>query len=257
MTRDFVNRANEVKPVAMITEGTRIDTGRTDESEAKVYKDSKEDILKAGNLVFVDFNFKDVDRFKTFYRVSVEAGRKMVISFKHACFLERYHQDRKLDVPDSKDENILILKPKRLTGTYDDSDYTERFIKSRLGYPNLITAEDAVKNPSRYMIVLNFWYFNSLVDLRPKGSLYIHSLSEPFNEEMELSFERMMNWLGHFKMNFKQTHCSGHCCGADIKGMIKTIRPKTLFPIHTERPEMFKGLAKKVMMVKEGKQYVL
>jgi ribonuclease J len=257
MTRDFVDRAREARPAAMIAEGTRIDTGKTDESEARVYKDSRGDILKAGGLVFADFNFKDVDRFKTFYRISRETDRKMVISFKHACFLERYHKDRELGVPDSRGENILLLKPKRLTGTYDDSDYTERYIKNRLSYPNLITAGDLLKNPSKYMIVLNFWYFNMLVDLNPKNSLYIHSLSEPFNEEMQISFRRMMNWLDHFRMNFRQVHCSGHCCGADIKGMIKTIRPGMLFPIHTEHPEMFKGLAEKVVDVEEGRRYIL
>ncbi len=255
MTQDFINAAKEAKPIAMITEGTRIDADKKDESEQKVYKDSKNEILKSDGLVIADFNFKDVDRFKTFYKIAKEVGRKLVINFKHACFLERYFLDGKLNVPDSKDENILILKPKRMTGTYDAGDYAEKFIKNRLDYPNIIIADEIRKNPEKYIIVLNFWYFNTLVDLKPKDGLYIHSLSEPFNEEMEFSFKRMENWLNYFNLRLFQSHCSGHASGPELKEIIKTINPKVLYPIHTEHPEMFKGLGIETVDVEFGKEY--
>jgi ribonuclease J len=257
MTTDFINAAKESKPIAMITEGTRVDIKKTDESEQKIYRESKKEISQCKKLSIVDFNFKDVARFTTFYRMARDIGKKLVISFKHACFLERYHKDKKLQTPDSIDENILLLKPKRLTGTYSDEDYTDRYIRDRLSYPNIITAEEIIKKPSKYMVILNFWYFNNLVDLKPNGGLYIHSLSEPFNEEMEISYERMHNWLKFFDLKFVQSHCSGHICGPDLRELIKTVRPKELFPIHTEHPGLFRELGMKTRMVKEGKVYRL
>lgn len=146
MTMDFVNRAKEVKPIAMITEGTRIDIPKSDESEPKVYGESKQEVLKCKELSIVDFNFKDVDRFRTFYQIAKDTRRTMVISFKHTCFLERYHLDKKLGVPNSTGENIMIFKPKRMTGTYIKEDFVDSYIKSRLDYPNLITAEDSEKS---------------------------------------------------------------------------------------------------------------
>jgi len=257
MTVDFIKATKETKPIAMITEGTRIDINKTGESERKVYAKSKEQIGNCNNLTFVDFNFKDVDRFTTFYRIAKDLGKKLVISFKHACFLERYHKDKLLGTPNSTDEHILLLKPKRLTGTYIDEDYSDYYIKKRLNYPNIITADDIRKNPAKYMVVLNFWYLNMLIDLKPKNGVYVHSLSEPFNEEMEISYDRMHNWLNHFDLKFVQSHCSGHICGNDLKNLIKDINPKTLYPIHTEKPEMFQKLAKDVEVVKEGKMYKL
>lgn len=257
MTMDFVNKAKESKPIAMITEGTRINIPKSDESEPKVYADSKQDILKNNGLAIVDFNFKDVDRFKTFYKIAKETGKRMVISFKHACYLDQYCLDKKLDVPDCKGEGILLFKPKRMTGKYLDGDYTDGYMKCRIGQSNITTAEEIVKNPSKYMIVLNFWYFNTLVDLNAEKSLYIHSLSEPFNEEMEMSYGRMKNWLDHFKIKFVQHHCSGHINGSDMKELIAMINPKELFPIHTEKPGMFRGMTHKVNRVKEGKEYKL
>ena len=257
MTNDFINIAEMKKPIALITEGTRIDTNKTDESEKKVYTVSEKAILNCNNLSIVDFNFKDVDRFTTFYKIAKKLNKKLVISFKHACFLEKYSIDKKLKSPDSRDENILILKPKRLTGTYIDEDYVDLYIKKRLNYPNIITAQDINKNPNQYMVVLNFWYFNNLIDLETNNGIYIHSLSEPFNEEMEISFDRMHNWLDYFKLKFIQSHCSGHICGSDLKELIKLINPKKLFPIHTEHPDMFNKLKMKNIMVEEGKMYKL
>ena len=258
LTRDFIERAKEEKPIAMITEGTRIGEKRGDESEEKVYAEAKRGLENAKGLRVVDFNFKDVDRFRTFYRISRELDKFLVISFKHACFLERYHKDEKLGVPDSRGEGILLLKPKMRTGTYADYDYiSEPYIKSRLNYPNIITAEEISKNPEDYIVVLNYWYFTTLIDLKPEKGIYIHSLSEPFNEEMEISFERMMEWLRLFNLRYVHAHCSGHAYGEDIINMIREIKPKKIFPIHTENPEGFKVLDGEIVMVKEGERYTL
>jgi len=256
MTRDFIEKAQAAKPVAMVSEGTRIDIPEDKSSEKTVYATSSEVVKNANQLVLVDFNFKDVDRFRTFYKIAKETGRKLVISFKHACFLEKYHEDGQLNVPDSKDENIMILKPKRMTGTYNDSDYRDEYIKKRMNYPNIITAEELRKDQNKYIKILNFWYLNQLIDLQPAaGSTYIHAHSEPFNEEMEFSEKRLNNWLAHFKLEKVQSHCSGHACGAEIKELIEKISPKKLFPIHTEHPEMFKKLSMHTELVRNGKKY--
>ena len=257
MTNDFIEGSQQAKPVAMITEGTRINKKRTNESEKKIYHDSKKKIQQNKTLSLVDFNFKDVDRFTTFYQIAKDLGKTLVINFKHACFLEQYSLDKKLHVPPITDSHIALLKPKRLTGTYINDDYTDTYIKKRLQYTNILTAADITKNPSKYMIVLNFWYFSDLIDLKPNNGLYIHSLSEPFNEEMELSYDRMKNWLKHFQIEFFQSHCSGHINGDDLKELIKTIHPKKLFPIHTEYPQLFKSLPGKTIRVNEGKTYKL
>jgi ribonuclease J len=257
MTDEFIKAAQQTKPVAMITEGTRIEKKKTNESEQKIYRDSKRKIQRSNTFSIVDFNFKDVDRFTTFYKIAKDLGKILVINFKHACFLEQYYQDKKLQMPPVTDKQIALLKPKRLTGTYIDEDYTDSYIKKRLQYQNIITAADITKNPSKYIVILNFWYFSDLVDLKPKNGLYIHSLSEPFNEEMEISYDRMMNWLRHFEITFFQSHCSGHINGDDLKELITTVKPKNLYPIHTQHPELFRKLPIKTIMVREGKTYKL
>ncbi len=257
-TLEFVSEAEKVKPLAVITEGTRIDQPKTNITENSVYDKSKKSLASNSKMSIVDFNFKDVDRFTTFYRIAKELDKQLVISFKHACFLEQYFKDKKLNVPNSTDDFINILLPKRNTGTYNyKEDYRDSFIKKRLNYPNIISAEEIRKNPSKYIVVLNFWYFNTMVDLKPYNGMYIHSLSEPFNEEMEISYDRMMNWLNHFNLNLIQSHCSGHINGEDLKTILMKISPKKLFPIHTVHPQHFSSLNLNTVLINEGKTYKL
>jgi len=257
MTGEFIERAAEAEPIAMITEGTRMDIqGKEHASEARVYAESKEQVLDTKKLALADFNFKDADRLRTFYNIARDTGRKFVISFKHACFLKRYAKDEKLDVPPLDDPHILIYKQRRKTGTYDDKDY-KSFERQFLGMPNLVTAPEIREMEDKILMVLNFWSLNELVDLDPgPGSTYIHSLSEAFNEEMAISQARMDHWLEHFGLRKVQSHCSGHACGAEIKELIAEIDPKTLFPIHTEHPKLFRDeFGAKVVMPKEGTTY--
>ena len=66
MTRDFVERASSEKLLALIVEGTRIADEMREESEQLVAKESQNIISTTDRLVLVDFNFKDVDRLRTF-----------------------------------------------------------------------------------------------------------------------------------------------------------------------------------------------
>ncbi len=66
MTSDFIEKAKEVKPIALICEGTRIDKNGKEESEQIVFNDANKIVNGSDRLVFADFNFKDVDRMRTF-----------------------------------------------------------------------------------------------------------------------------------------------------------------------------------------------
>jgi ribonuclease J len=94
--------------------------------------------------------------------------------------------------------------------------------------------------------------------MKPKpGARYIHSASEPYNEEQELSQERIDAWIDHFGMVKFQSHCSGHARGKDLIQAISEINPKIVFPIHTENPEVYKKSVQNVVEVSEAVTYSL
>jgi hypothetical protein len=72
-----------------------------------------------------------MDRVRTFYRIAKENGRRLlVVKLKDCChyyYLKYMSQDserQKLGVPnyDDDDKNIVIYKPKQVSGTYADGD---------------------------------------------------------------------------------------------------------------------------------------
>lgn len=257
MTRDFIEKAKEVKPIALISEGTRINDEEREESEDKVYKDSSKIVSSTERLVLADFNFKDVDRLRTFYNVAKENGRKFVVKLNDAYFLKWLSQDPKLGVPKIDDENIIIYVPKKKSGTYSDSDYKgkeEQFVDRN----NAWTAEQIAVKEGKVLCAIGFFSFTALIDIKPDpGAAYIHSASEPYNEEQVIDQKRIDSWIEHFGMNKFQSHCSGHARGQDLLNAVKEIGAKMLYPVHTEFPELYKSVTDSITLVKEAVKYEL
>jgi ribonuclease J len=55
MTRDFIEKVKEVKPIAFISEGTRITDEAKEESEELVHKVSSKIVSETDRLVLADF----------------------------------------------------------------------------------------------------------------------------------------------------------------------------------------------------------
>jgi len=255
MTEDFIAKAKEVKPIALITEGTRIADKEKEESEKIVYQECSKVISKNNRLVFADFNFKDVDRFQTFYKIAQETGRKLVVKINDAHFLKYLSQDKHLSVPDIDDEHIVIYLPKKGSGTYSDSDYTASE-RQFLNLNNAWTADQIAARESKVLCCMGFYSFTLLIDIKPKpGAIYIHSSSEPYNEGQVISNDRADAWIEHFGMNRVQSHCSGHARGQDLLKAVNEIDAKMLFPVHTEHPEAYKKISKNITIVEEDVKY--
>lgn len=257
MTEEFIKEAKATKPVALFCEGTRITEEPANESEERVHVEANKIVSKTRNLVFADFNFKDIDRVRTFYDIAKETGRKLVIKMRDCHYLKYLSQDQNLDIPNYDDENIIIYKPKYRSGTYSNSDYTgdDATFASQ---SNAKTAAEISANPEKYLCALGYFQFTSLIDMKPKSGMpYIHSASEPYNEEQVLSQERVDNWLEHFDMKKYQIHCSGHAKGQDLFDVVKEIDAKMLYPIHTDHPTEYVKVTRKMIIVEEGKKYTI
>jgi ribonuclease J len=106
---------------------------------------------------------------------------------------------------------------------------------------------------------MDFFDLFVLLDIKPiLGSTFIHSLTEPFNEEMEIDFDKMQNWLDKFNVSLKHAHASGHANRNQLKEFSDTISVKQIFPIHTENTMLFKEFAKENVRITElNKSYKL
>jgi ribonuclease J len=266
-SNDFIEKAADADPIIMISEGTRIKEKEA-RTEEYVQKESTKYINKKKGLVIANFPIRDTERLLTFYNTAISNKRKLIIEYRQAMLLDLLRQHGIENLPKSDNENIRIFYPKKSWGLVGRNDFTDEQIKqdyspwekNYLDLDNIIIAEEIRKNQKEYVMFMNYFQLNNLMDIKPKkGSVHIRSICEPFSEEMELDQKRIDNWLKLFSLYpERKIHSSGHACGPAIFEMINKINPKKLFPVHTINPEFFKELPhRKVIYPKYGKKFIV
>ncbi len=244
LTEDFIEGASKDVPDVLLCEGTRIDSTES-RTEEDVLIDCNRILSRARQLVIADYADRDIVRFKTFYNLALEHGRKLVISKKDAYLIQEL-MGTGLDLPGIQGEDILIYIDRRKTGRYVNSDYSS-WERPYLEMNNAVKGDFVHNHQEELIVHFGFYDINELIDLKPNpGSIYIHSTSEPHNEEQLIDQDRLDNWLTHFHLPRFHVHASGHASGLDLLQIVQDIQPKKLIPIHTESQNLFELMSENV-----------
>ena len=131
------------------------------------------------------------------------------------------------------DPNILMFEREKETSyTWEEvlgKKYPGRVIES--SYINLHQGE--------VILAASLYDMNEMVTIQPKpGSVYILSQSEPFNEEAEINYDKLLNWLELCGIPVYQVHASGHLCPHELKELVSQIEPKKVFIVHSDKPKL-------------------
>jgi len=257
MTRDFVENASRVKPAAIVTEATNM-TGATVSSEAEVEGKLDNIVSRADGIVLAEFGYSDVDRLNSFYHVAKKNRRCLAVSLKQAYLLDALRKDKNLRVPALDDEAILIFRKSKKRFDKWENQLIERYE----GQNKVFDVFEVSKQQCKVVLAASFYDFEELVALQPEaGSCYVLSASEPFNEEMELDYEKLINWLRHYGLPQYHVHVSGHMMPLQLKAALKEINAKKIFPVHTESADLFarfmRDLKSQVTLVEKCKTYTL
>ncbi len=189
---------------------------------------------------------RDVDRLTTLHSAALAAGRELVVSVRTAHLLSQVaprFPSGTVPVPGSPGLRVYARR-KRTT-----------YLWERPYLDGALTAEEVRARGRQYLLALDLAHFPELIDLRPpRGSPYIHSMSEPFSED-DVSEQVMHNWLHHFGLVFHQMHASGHASAAELLNLIRSTGARTVYPIHTEHPEAFAPAGPTVRSPELGRTY--
>ena len=255
LTQKFIEEAARLRPRALMLEGTNVSRD-TNVTEREVYDNALKAIAKAKSLVIADFYARDVDRLLTFLQIARDTNRKLAILPKDAYLLKTMRL-LEPETPDiASDSNLVIYQD-----TVAKVDLWVRSICKECD-SKIVLAEDVSSAQDRFILCFSFLDINELPSIRPKpGSLYVFSSSEPHDEEQEIDFRRLHEWLEYFgitafglpveikKENNKSEweipdeekglHASGHACGPDLLKIALEIKPQVLIPVHSEKPEFY------------------
>lgn len=234
-----------------ICEGTRITENKV-LKEMEVLNKAKEQVSNVKGLIVADYSLTDVTRFLTLQKLVKEIKRKMVLPFSYFGYLIYLkHAGFKIEI----DKNTILYGKKKGNLKKWEKELLEK-------YPT-ISAEEIRKNHKDYLVILNFYQIQELIDLKPdEKSYFLRAITEPHNEEMEISEQRFINWINHFKMQgltkdgkFERVHISGHISGKELEEFLSKIKPNYVIPVHTEYPEEFKNIypPEKVIIVEKNK----
>ena len=90
---------------------------------------------------------------------------------------------------------------------------------------------------------------------RSINGTFVYGRAEPYNEEAEISFKKLQNWIRVCNMTFDSAHTSGHVSQENIASMIEILDPAVTIPVHTEHPEQFKTITSRLYLPRPGSTY--
>jgi ribonuclease J len=253
MTSDFVKKAKEAEPVAVITEATNM-VGAHVSSEAEVENKLNSIVGQTGGIVFAEFSNTDVDRLNSFHRIAKKNERCIAVSLRQAYLINALRRDKGLKTPDLNDESVLIFRKSKKRYEKWENQIIEQF-KSKV-----VDVFDVSKQQCKTILALSFYDLEELVEIQPQaGSCYVLSASEPFNEEMVMDYERLVNWLCHYGLPQYHAHVSGHIMPLQLKATLEEINPARVFPVHTEKVDLvakfMRDLKGEVILTKKDLEY--
>ena len=251
-TESTIKEAAQLRPRALILEGTNVDKV-ANVAEDEVYKSALKAISDARGLVIADFSARDVNRLLTFLQVARDTKRKLAILPKDAYLLKTMRL-LEPEIPALNEEDALVIY-QETTASRSPAAWLRNIYQEFAN--KIVLAKDVRSNQDDFILCFSFFDLNELPSIQPRaGSLYVFSSSEPHNEEQEMDFRRLHNWLDRFALHGfglpaekngkweipeeeKGLHASGHACGPDLLRVAREIQPEMLIPVHSEKPEFY------------------
>jgi ribonuclease J len=260
-TQAFAEAVADLKPVALLCEGTRL-TGGGKTTEAEVEEHCLQAVrAAAGELIVADFAPRNVERLLVFARIAAETRRRVLLQPKDAYLL------RAIQLADPNVPDLLSLPH---VGIYDDPKATEqkweRLVRER--YAGIIVGpKDVTAYPAEVLLAFSLTDVADMLDLqlllgaRP-GGVYLFSNSQAYDEEQMVDLVRLWNWTEHLGLKLVGLepsargprgevtqvrpvpgfHASGHAGQEELVRLVRDVRPGLLIPIHTEAPQLWADL---------------
>jgi len=252
LTRRFIDEALGLRPRALVLEGTNV-LREANVSEHEVYENGLKAIASTNGLVIADFSPRDVDRLLTFLQIARDTGRKLAMLPKDA-FLLKTMRLLEPEIPDIAQEDSFAIYQDTIASR-SPSLWLRNICQEYAS--KIVLAEDVSSAQAQFILCFSFYDLNELPSIGPRpGSLYVYSSSEPHDEEQEIDFRRLHNWLKQFELRGfglpvesngewqvpdgeKGLHASGHASGPDLLKIAREMNPEVLIPVHSEYPSFY------------------
>ena len=177
----------------------------------------KESTEQKGLIIVNPYN-RNVERLHHLIMTAQKTGRKLVMDGVQADYVQTFYPE----------DEILMYENSVGVGV-DAKKAEER------GW-SIITREELLSNPSKYILQQDYVNFYELMDLSSVITLYIHMDGAPLGD-YDPSFGKMHRILDHMNIPYMNIGIGGHSRPYYLRTMLDAIAPHILVPLHSFRPE--------------------
>jgi ribonuclease J len=236
LTEDMIEAAIDKNIDLMITEGTRFHDISI-ENEIDVKNTLLEVFNKFSGPILIEHSPYDFDRIESIWLGILNSNRKLIMPDRYFIYLwnfVKYNRDlaQKLDIVSDKIQILSTAVTERAwRKTYYD-------IWRKEGYEIITYKRKNITVNQDYVLSGFTIYIQDLLNFKTQGNMMaIFSNSEPINEESEITYERILNWLTRLNIPSYRIHSSGHIHPLDLKDIVDRITPRYVYIIHSEYPD--------------------
>ncbi len=242
LTMDMVDKAKEHGIDLLLTEGTRFTECSTDR-EVDVLRSLNTIMSQFNGTILFEYSYLDIDRYESLMEAAGNWDKTIIFESRHFAFIYKlYKEDKglkdKIDLNRYKHMIKVYHKPRK--GLKKDFKKLMSDIESE-GY-TVISDLNEVENFNNVILEGFDLYIRDIYKLRLNKCLAIHSTSEPYDEDIELSYEKISNWLKKMNAPSYRIHTSGHIHPLDLIKIYNEIRPDDVLVVHSEYPEEIRNI---------------
>jgi hypothetical protein len=225
-------------------------------------RDALENTMKESRgLVLIEVSPLDIDRMRSVWQAAVSARRRVVLPSRQAYLLQQASLRTAIGQLPPLYGSVLLLSQRRKARRDiepGDPEDAEIFTKGREKWEQQLVEDwqanggdvywglegrAELRNMAEHYVVVSPSCVGVLPELAYRASpcpvTFVLSKSEAFNEEMLISFDRMLHWLHLFGCDeYKVIHVSGHAPPVDLQAVVQASNAGILVPVHTRFPEL-------------------
>jgi ribonuclease J len=246
MIRDILDHLKS-KPVdILIVEGTHFGNEREQGQTEYQLEDRIVELVKtAPALVLATFSALDVDRIVTLYKAAQKAGRIFVVDAYTAFVLYLIGRQAKGPRP-SQDMGIRVFF-NHLFERRNLDNIREKFQADRIELAEVLT------DPRKYLMVFR----PLMVEFDFQGKLpsqcrCLYGYWPGYLTKQD--WIELQNKVADAGGDFIMAHVSGHAYIADIVSFVNSVNAKTVIPIHTFEPQMYREHFPNVTILADGEE---
>jgi ribonuclease J len=247
MIRDLLDHLKTKTVDVLIVEGTHFGSDREQGLTEYQLEDRILDLVKtAPALVLATFSALDVDRIVTLYKAAQKAGRTLVVDAYTAFVLYLIGRQAKVPRP-SKDMGIQVFF-NHLFERRKLDNIRDKFVADQIELAEILA------EPTKYLMVFR----PSMIEFDFQGQLpsrcrCLYGYWPGYLTRKD--WVELQGRIAQVNGEFIQAHVSGHAYVADIISFVNSVAARTVIPIHTFEPQMFREHFANVRLLRDGESW--